>query len=230
MKKISSFNEFHEFIEKCLIPSNWLFRGQEVEQWDLLPKSERLPYSNRSDREIFDTWKTKAVEFTSSPPKNSWHWLALAQHHGLATRLLDWTTNPLIAAFFACQNDNEDGAIFAYLGGKTILDQSFDQSIPWEVKDPVIFYPSMQSRRVANQGGCFTLSSEPEICFSKQIRSNEKMIKYIICKSYKNKFLIELDRYGVNWSLIYPDLDGLSKRVNWQIEHGSKMFPQSKIA
>lgn len=75
-----------------------------------------------------------------------------------------------------------------------------------------------------------TLTPEPETCFFKQIRSNEQIIKYIICKNYKNKFLIELDRYGVNWGLIYPDLDGLSKRVNWQVECGSKMFPQSNTA
>jgi hypothetical protein len=51
----------------------------------------------------------KAVELDSI-----WHWLSRAEHHGLPTRLLDWTNSPLIAAFYnrEVEKFNVDGAIW----------------------------------------------------------------------------------------------------------------------
>lgn len=225
MQLITTFTELHAALKDFKLPSYWLFRGQSDSSWSLQPKSARPPYSMRDDREMFALWKRKAIELCENPPTDDWHWLALAQQHGFATRLLDWSSNPLVAAFFAC-NDNldKDGVIFGYLGSKYIADQSVKQSNPWAGQGPTIFFPFIKNRRLHSQGGCFTITRDIATCFSDQIKDNERLEKIIISKECKKELLLELNFYGINWGTLYPDLDGHSKLMNWYVEYGEENF------
>lgn len=64
------------------------------------------------EMKIMMEFKRLSMPVLDTKPETDWEWLFLAQHYGLPTRLLDWSTNPLVALYFAVENhDDKDGVV-----------------------------------------------------------------------------------------------------------------------
>lgn len=107
IKKFNSWDKFKTFTSK--LTNSWIFRGQSDSSWDLKTSIERTDfiklYPDIEQSFVFE-FQRGARNFLNSIdiPENLIEWLALMQHHGAPTRLLDFTKSPFIATFFAFED------------------------------------------------------------------------------------------------------------------------------
>lgn len=132
---VTKMNDYFKVLEEIKNENSvvW-FRGQENANFQLLPKvlrnmkvvgdqfgrdlrPQNVDFSNRGEAVIYpnfmkmlEEFKKEAVEHLLITPKNDFEWLFIAQHYGLPTPLLDWTTDPLVALFFALPKNIYDNS------------------------------------------------------------------------------------------------------------------------
>lgn len=175
-----------------------------------------MPFAGIDDAEVFEAWKRQAIEFVHTVPSNDWEWLSIAQHHGLATRLRDWSNNPLFACFFAVRDGvNTDAAIIAVRFKWKVLPE---EGHPLLYKKIAILRPHRVVPRIARQGGTFSIHPKPAEPLTETSRAVVEMQKIVIPASAKDLIKRELSFYGVNALALFPDLDGLAEFTNWTIE------------
>lgn len=214
------WNEFLEFA-RLHQPPQWIFRGQ-LQHWPLKPSVGRDDsYSASRELQLFNEFKRLARPLIdSSRSHDEWDWLFIAQHHGLPTRLLDWTTNPLVAAYFACQpspKGKRQGEIIAVqVSDIGLLSEAQRDLGPFGIQETGFVYPSAVAARIASQRGLFSIHAEP----SKNWILRNKTERFSIEASDKARFLGYLYGLGVDAAMVMADLDGLAKNLSWR--YGSR--------
>jgi hypothetical protein len=211
------------------------WRGHGDATWALMPKVFRINLSRPDERydeagligHFVMRAPTRAHARTPDPD-DYFGWLFLAQHYGLPTRLLDWTENPLVALYFAVeQQTDKDGAIWALWPGGlnkySLGDPRFVRIRDPDVKKiaedafsgkanlPVILAIDGQEidLRMLVQIGRFTLHGcNDKIDMSEG--SEAWLRQFIIPKESKGKIRNQLTVMGIKRSNLFPDLDNLA--------------------
>ena len=198
----------------------WVFRGHSDMRYKLIPSVGRGKFTAQSiqkyEESLYATFLREAASYTEQAPESAWEWLAIAQHHGLPTRLLDWSHNPMVALYFAVESsESNDGELIALHAPRKISTRVQTGS-PFEVRRPSKYYPKLVSPRIRAQEGLFVVCSSIESPLSSATRSDWRFEQHLIPASAKANLRYELYRMGIHSSTLFPDIDGLARRIKWQ--------------
>ena len=200
--------------------SHWIFRGvADASNHTLKPKIGRdtTRYSEQIERALFASFKRRSRQFLVQAP-NEWELLALAQHHGLPTRLLDWSKNPLVALYFAISSAPNETSARVYAYQATSLNNTDDATSPFDVRSVCTFLPAAIAPRIVAQHGLFNVHPNPIEDLIPMV--DLKKHTFDIQPSERQYFERRLFDLGFDASFMMADLDGVCRSLDWRFRRG----------
>jgi FRG domain len=220
--------------------SDFVFRGEASRDGKLTTSLQRLGGDYEGvERHLLRNFR-KYAQRADVPEDSLWHWLALAKHHGLSTRLLDWTYSPYVALHFATAHQSDydtDGAIWLVDFVKTNqllpkqlrrrLEDEGMNALSAEVlqdetpsladfdklgEDFVVFFePPALDQRIVNQYALFSLMPSPHARMDDWLERHPGLSRRIVLPAeLKWEVRDKLDQANITERVLFPGLDGLA--------------------
>lgn len=226
--------------EKQKVP--W-FRGQANEGWGLMPGLLRSK-AGVSEATLITRFKQSAAMLADHVPTDSFGWIFLMQHYGVPTRLLDWSENPLVAAYFAVENleehPDQDAALWMLFPSElnkhaNIVDKFEQEYVPSfddeELQgysaeslrnqrvelNPIATIATRNNARIQAQLGTFTIHHNKSVPIEK-VGDGEHAIKLVIPKEARGPLLEELKLLGVNRFSLFPELSSVGQVLKEMVQ------------
>lgn len=246
---IQSWHEFMEIVDAVATvatPLNvsYVFRGQTDFKWELIPSIARILRNQdvvtvmQAEKVAIEEFKMHAHLYISSAildrTTDFGGWWTLMQHYRAPTRVLDWTSSPYVAAYFAVENNWEtDGAVWMFgvqnlqtqmtakYGSIDITEDQLDRLFFEPTSPPQIFIIRRNDnteRMIAQQGG-FTLCRQPLYNHANAIEEafiaghSSNWLKIIIPATLKQEFLRRLRIMNIAANALFPGIDGVGRSV-----------------
>lgn len=249
--RLRTWTDFFDFVEAEVFEAqsgfgnSYLWRGQRRSDWKLTTSLDRLyaqlnllkaPPSALEQMSLkhLESFKyasrgRRGVNPALLPEDELW-W-ALGQHFGLATPLLDWTSSPFAAAYFAFEDLASDPTEYRIVFGlnKALVDQKnkeFDEGPSFEAGSPFVEFVEPltdENARLVSQGGCFTRAPigtpiEDWVSGAFKNSTDATLLRIEIPDADRIACLRTLNRMNINHLSLFPDLTGASRYTNLKFE------------
>jgi len=255
--RVHSWSQFNDYLANR---DGWAFRGQTDASWPLLSSLPRRLLKNHVHRDEWRQREERAIRIfrrkahvylpDKSVLDDDLRCLAMMQHHGAPTRLLDFTKSPFVAAFFALVNATGHAAVYAlntpwiWAAGPdfdpTLTRDAIDPRIPGNFeryfavnKLPVVWFgePREMDRRLVAQSGLLVvpgmLEKPLDVLLDEYAHEQVLVERVLIGPEVRAEAMHELYRMNITHATLFPDLEGLARSIVYELEEN---WPPSQPA